>query len=56
MSEATPMPVEPPGPSTERLAEWQALIERIRQGDRAEVVAWEGGSQRLGLPPPTRSL
>src|SRR5919112_5388714 len=43
MSEATPMPVEPPGPSTERLAEWQALIERIRQGDRAEVLAWDEG-------------
>jgi hypothetical protein len=41
MSEATPMPVEPPGPSTERLAAWQALIERIRQGDRAEVLAWD---------------
>jgi hypothetical protein len=44
MSEATPMTVEPPGPSTERLAEWQALIERIRQGDRAEVVAWKEGA------------
>src|ERR671912_1120118 len=44
MSEATPMPVEPPGPSTERLAAWQALIERIRQGDRAEVLAWDEGA------------
>jgi hypothetical protein len=44
MSEATPMPVEPPGPSTERLAAWQALIERIRQGDRAEVLAWDAGA------------
>ena len=35
------MPVEPPGPSTERLAAWQALIERIRQGDRAEVLVWD---------------
>jgi hypothetical protein len=43
MSEATPMPVEPPGPSTERLAAWRALIERIRQGDRAEVLAWDEG-------------
>jgi hypothetical protein len=41
MSEATPMPSEPPTPSTEQLAEWQGLIERIRQGDRAEVVAWD---------------
>jgi hypothetical protein len=44
MSEATPMPVEPPGPSTERLAEWQALIERIRQGDRSQVLAWDEGA------------
>jgi hypothetical protein len=44
MSEATPMPVEPPGPSTEQLAAWQALIERIRQGDRAEVLAWDEGA------------
>jgi hypothetical protein len=43
MSEATPMPVEPPGPSTERLAAWQALIERIRQGDRSQVLAWDEG-------------
>ena len=35
------MPVEPPGPSTERLAAWQALIERIRQGDRSQVLAWD---------------
>ena len=38
------MPVEPPGPSTERLAAWQALVERIRQGDRAEVLAWDEGA------------
>ncbi len=44
MSEATPVPVEPPGPSAERLAAWQALIERIRQGDRAEVLAWDKGA------------
>jgi hypothetical protein len=43
MSEATPMPVQPPGPSTERLAAWQALIERIRQGDRSQVLAWDEG-------------
>jgi hypothetical protein len=41
MSEATPMPIEPPPPSAEQLAEWQALVERVRQGDRSEVVAWE---------------
>ena len=38
------MPVEPPGPSTERFAAWQALIERIRQGDRAELLAWDEGA------------
>ena len=38
------MPVEPPGPSTERLAAWQALIERIRQGDRSQVLAWDEGA------------
>jgi hypothetical protein len=41
MSEATPMPSEPPTPSAEQLADWQALIERIRQGDRSQVVAWD---------------
>ena len=44
MSEAMPMPVEPPGPSPQQLAAWQALIERIRQGDRAEVLAWDEGA------------
>src|SRR5918993_2108208 len=41
MSEATPMPIEPPPPSAEQLAHWQALIDRIRQGDRAQVLAWQ---------------
>jgi hypothetical protein len=41
MSEATPMPVEPPTPLTEQLAAWQALVERVRQGDRTEVLAWD---------------
>jgi hypothetical protein len=44
MSEATPMPVEPPTPSTEQLAAWQALIERIRQGDRSQVLAWDAAA------------
>ena len=35
------MPSEPPTPSAERLAEWQALAERIRQGDRTQVLAWD---------------
>jgi hypothetical protein len=41
MSEATPMPAEPPPPSAQQLAQWRALIERIRQGDRSQVVPWE---------------
>jgi hypothetical protein len=41
MSEATPMPSEPPTPSAEQLAEWQALVERIRQGDRSQILAWD---------------
>src|SRR5215211_4641390 len=44
MSEAMPMPSEPPTPSAERLAEWQALAERIRQGDRTQVLAWDAGA------------
>jgi hypothetical protein len=30
-----------PTPSAEQLAEWRALVERIRQGDRSQVVAWD---------------
>jgi hypothetical protein len=42
MSEATPMPIEPPPtPSAEQLAPWRGLVERIRQGDRSQVVAWD---------------
>jgi hypothetical protein len=41
MSEATPMPMEPPTPSADQLAQWRALIERVRQGDRSEVLAWD---------------
>jgi hypothetical protein len=44
MSEAMPMPSEPPTPSAEQLAAWQALVERIRQGDRSQVVAWQEGA------------
>jgi hypothetical protein len=43
MSEAIPMPVEPPTPSAEQRAEWRALVERLRQGDRSQVVAWDEG-------------
>jgi hypothetical protein len=35
------MPIEPPTPPAEQLAQWRALIERIRQGDRSEVLAWD---------------
>jgi hypothetical protein len=41
MNEATPRPIEPSTPSAEQLAEWQALLGRIRHGDRSEVVAWD---------------
>jgi hypothetical protein len=44
MSEATPTPVEPPTPSAEQLAQWRALIEGIRQGDRSQVLAWDEGA------------
>jgi len=35
------MATEPPTPSAEQLADWQALVERVRQGDRSQVVAWD---------------
>jgi len=41
MSEAVTMSVEPPTPSAEQLADWQTLVERIRQGDRSQVLAWD---------------
>ena len=41
MSEATPRPIEPSTPSAEQLTRWRALVDRIRQGDRSEVVAWD---------------
>jgi hypothetical protein len=49
MSEATPTPTGPPTPSAEQLAEWRALVERIRQGDRSEVVSWDEVAAELGL-------
>jgi hypothetical protein len=39
-----PMPSEPPIPSAEQLAAWQALVERIRQGDRSQLAAWKEGA------------
>jgi hypothetical protein len=44
MSEAMPMSIQPPPPSAEQLATWQALIKRIRQGDRSQVLAWAEGT------------
>jgi hypothetical protein len=41
MSEATPRPIDPSTPSAEQLAQWRALVDRIGQGDRSEVVAWD---------------
>jgi hypothetical protein len=49
------MSIEPPTSSAEQLGQWRALIERIRQGDRSEVLAWER-SQLVGLQRHTRSL
>jgi hypothetical protein len=36
-----PVSIEPPPPSAEQLADWQALIERLRQGDRSQLLAWD---------------
>jgi hypothetical protein len=44
MREAMPMPSEPPTPSAEQLAAWQALVEHIRQGDRSQLAAWQEGA------------
>jgi hypothetical protein len=49
MSEETPTPTGPPTPSAEQFAEWRALVERIRQGDRSEVVSWDEVAAELGL-------
>ena len=35
------MAIEPPTNSAEQLAQWQALVERVRQGDRSQIVAWD---------------
>jgi hypothetical protein len=49
MTEPAPRPTEPPVPSAEQLEEWRALVERIRQGDRSEVVSWDEVAAELGL-------
>src|SRR4029453_13945538 len=43
MGGGRPMPSEPPTPSAEQLAAWQALVERIRQGDRSQLAVWQEG-------------
>ena len=35
------MSIEPPTPPAEQLADWRALIDRIRQSDRSQVLAWD---------------
>ena len=49
MNEPAPGPAEPPVPSAEQLAEWRALVERLRQDDRSEVVSWDEVAAELGL-------
>jgi hypothetical protein len=51
MSQPPPAPPEPPVPTPEQLAEWRALVERVRLGDRSEVVSWEQAAAELGLSP-----
>ena len=49
MSEAAPLAVDPPEPTPEQLAEWRALVGRVRDGDRSEVIPWEQAAAELGL-------
>lgn len=43
------MPTEPPLPSAEQVEDWRALIERIRQGDRSEVISWDEVAAELDI-------
>ena len=36
-------------PPPEQLAEWHALVERVRQGDESEFVPWDEIALELGL-------
>ncbi len=36
-------------PPPEQLAEWHALVERVRQGDEAALVTWDEIALELGL-------
>jgi hypothetical protein len=54
VSEATAMAIVPRTPSAEQLAEWQAAVEGVRQGDRSQW--WPEMRSRLpGRLPPTGS-
>ena len=54
-SEAMPVSIEPPPPSAEQLAGWQTLIERIRQGDRSQLRAWDE-AETVGAAAPYQVL
>lgn len=47
MSEPAAIPSLAPSP--ERLAQWQAMVERVRQGDESELVAWDEIAHELGV-------
>ena len=49
------MAVEPPTPSAEQLAEWRALVERLRQGDRSQLLAWDE-AEAVGTAAPYQVL
>jgi hypothetical protein len=49
MSDSASIPTEPPVPSAEQLAEWRALVERLRQDDRSQVVSGDEVAAELGL-------
>jgi hypothetical protein len=47
--------IEPPPPSAEELADWKALIEQIRQGDRSQLLAWDE-AEAVGTAAPYQVL
>jgi hypothetical protein len=49
MNERAATPTEPPLPSAEQVENWRALIERIRQGDRSEVISWDEVAAELDI-------
>jgi hypothetical protein len=49
ISEVAPIPVEPPEPTPEQLAELRALVERVRDGDRSEIIPRDQAAAELGL-------